>query len=366
MAESELELRPYRDPQDRPAFMELYRAIYGRPYGGTADADAAFAWMYREAGDGRLLATAAFAGEQMAAFYGIVPVRMRVDGKDMVAAQSLDSMTHPDFQRRGLFAKLGQLAYRETCHDIPLVFGFPNENALPPRVMRLGWMLLRPVPRFGLILREPPLPARLHQPGVGAAVDAAMLGLQWRTRVAEWGAFGLSRLRHLRTEQEPGIPDDVDELWQEVRDDYRVSVLRDRAYLTWRYDRHPSVKYTVFSVREGRKLRGLLVLRLPEGEARDVMATEWLAPAALDVQLAMAEKLASVTRRGRHRAAFVLNSFRRQDVAALLALGFVPLPQGRGRMWLVPGVRANTPEMPPETVCHIDHWRLSYGDMDVG
>ena len=83
-------------------------------------------------------------------------------------------------------------------------------------------------------------------------------------------------------------------------------------------------------------------------------------------RLAMAEKLASVTRRGRHRAAFVLNSFRRQDVAALLALGFVPLPQGRGRMWLVPGVRANTPEMPPETVCHIDHWRLSYGDMDVG
>jgi len=360
----EIELRPYRDPQDRPALMALYEAIYGRPYGGAADADAAFDWMYRQSGDGRLLATAAFAGGQMVAFYGIVPVRMRVDGQDVVAAQSLDSMTHPAYQRRGLFARLGQWAYRETCHDIPLVFGFPNENALPPRVSRLGWMQLRPVPRFGLLLRDPPLPAKLQM--LRATADAAMLGLQWRTRVAEWGAFGVARLRHLRAVQEPGIPADVDELWQEVRDDYRVSVVRDHAYLSWRYDRHPSVKYTVFSVREGPKLRGLLVLRLPDGAARDVMATEWLAPAALEVQLALAEKLASVTRRGGHRAAFVLNSFRRQDVAALLALGFVPLPQGRGRMWLVPGVRANSPSMPPDTLSHVDHWRLSYGDMDVG
>ena len=363
---TELELRPYRDPEDRPAFFALYQAVYGVPYGHGADPDAAFAWMYRQSGDGRLLATAAFAGDQMAAFYGIVPVRMRVDGRDVMGAQSLDSMTHPDFQRRGLFAKLGLLAYRETCKDVPVVFGFPNESALPPRAAKLGWVMLRPVPRFGLLLRDPPLPGKLRSPALAPLVDAAMSGLRWRTRVSEWGAFALAKGRGLRIQAEAGIPADVDTLWQDVRDDYRVSVTRDQAYLTWRYDQHPTAKYTVFSVRQGTRLRGLLVLRLPTGAGRDVTAVEWLAPRDLDVQLQLAEKLASVTRRGGYRAAFVLNSFRPEDVGALLAVGCVPFPQGQGRLWLVPGVRANSPDVAPETLYHIDHWRLSFGDMDVG
>jgi hypothetical protein len=359
-------LRPYRDPEDREAFFELFRKIYGTEYGDGVDRDRAFDWMYRQSGDGRLLSTGAFAGDRLAAFYGIVPLRFRVDGQDLMGAQSLDSMTHPDFQRRGLFAKLGNLAYRETCREVPVVFGFPNESALPPRVARLGWVALRPVPRFVLMLQAPPLPTSLQRPGVGRLLAVAMGAARWRIRMAEWGALVARRWMGLDVSEEPVIPADVDDLWQEVRDDYRVSVVRDAAYLRWRYDQHPSKAYRRWTIRQSGRLRGILITRQPVADEPDLHAVEWLAPADRTVQLAMAESLAMLARTGQHRAAFVLNSFRPTDVAALVAVGFLPLPKGQTRPWLVPGVRANGPQATADALYHVDHWRLSYGDMDMG
>lgn len=77
-----------------------------------------------------------------AAFYGVLPCYFSLQGRVFVAAQSGDTMTHPDHRRAGLFVKLAEKTYalaRE--NDIELVFGFPNQNSLPG-FRKLRWMFL--------------------------------------------------------------------------------------------------------------------------------------------------------------------------------------------------------------------------------
>lgn len=361
-------LRPMRDPEDRAEMFRLHEAVTGQPFGNGADANAYFEWLYVAQAEGRMLATAAFVGERMVAFYGIVPWRMRVDGKDVAAAQSLNSMTHPDFQRRGLFAKLGMLAYRETCKDVPVVFGFPNENALPPRATRLGWVGLRPVPRYVLLLAPPALPSKLR--GLpGAATGLRVVGrtaLGLRAQVGELAGRWAALRGGLQVRALDAMPDDVEALWQTVRDDYRVSVVRDLRYLRWRYDAHPLYTYQRFGVWRDGRLQGLAVLRTNgTGPDLDVYVTEWLVRDDIGIQLALAQAVVHVARSLRARSVVLLDSFRRSDATALTATGFLPLPTGQGRFWLVPGVRRNSEAVSAETLFHIDHWRLSFGDVEI-
>jgi GNAT superfamily N-acetyltransferase len=75
-----------------------------------------------------------------AAYYGAFPTRFIFNDKIIVGAQSGDTMTDPDHQKKGLFTKLATKTY-EYCKEInvPFVFGFPNENSLPGFKNKLGW-----------------------------------------------------------------------------------------------------------------------------------------------------------------------------------------------------------------------------------
>ena len=74
------------------------------------------------------------------AFYGVIPCFLQVDGKVVLAAQSADTMTHPDYRNKGLFVELALLTY-QLCREtgIKVVFGFPNQNSLPGFINKLGW-----------------------------------------------------------------------------------------------------------------------------------------------------------------------------------------------------------------------------------
>lgn len=75
-----------------------------------------------------------------AAFYGVFPCFMHINGKKTLVCQSGDTMTHANHRRKGLFVKLAQKTY-DLCDElgIELVFGFPNENSYPGFVKKLAW-----------------------------------------------------------------------------------------------------------------------------------------------------------------------------------------------------------------------------------
>ncbi len=75
-----------------------------------------------------------------AAFYGVFPCLLSLDGQKYLAAQSGDTMTHSNHRGKGLFTQLALKTY-EYCREVGvhLVFGFPNENSYPGFTRNLSW-----------------------------------------------------------------------------------------------------------------------------------------------------------------------------------------------------------------------------------
>lgn len=77
---------------------------------------------------------------QPAAFYGVFPYMMEYKGKNYLAAQSGDTMTHPAHGGKGLFTTLAKMTYELARKEgIQFIFGFPNENSYPGFVRKLNW-----------------------------------------------------------------------------------------------------------------------------------------------------------------------------------------------------------------------------------
>jgi GNAT superfamily N-acetyltransferase len=134
----ELELRP-ATASDAPALIDLFRACFG--IHATPDY---FMWKYYRNPAGDAIGFVADAGGRLAAFYGVIPEPWHVGGADATVYQSMDTMTHPDFQRRGLFARLAELTYEhigQQAGPCNLV-GIAGPTSLPGFTGKLGWSLI--------------------------------------------------------------------------------------------------------------------------------------------------------------------------------------------------------------------------------
>lgn len=84
-----------------------------------------------------------------AAYYGVFPMILSSGEKDILVAQSGDTMTAPDHRGKGLFVKLAQMTYQLAWEEqVKLVFGFPNENSFPGFKKKLNWEFHGTMQRF--------------------------------------------------------------------------------------------------------------------------------------------------------------------------------------------------------------------------
>jgi len=92
------------------------------------------------------------------AYYGVTPCFIWCNGKTILAAQSVDTMTHPGYRNQGLFVELAKQTFN-LCHDtcIRVVFGFPNQNSLPGFINKLGWQMTERMDCFIIPVNAMPL-----------------------------------------------------------------------------------------------------------------------------------------------------------------------------------------------------------------
>lgn len=101
-----------------------------------------FLWKYKNNPAGEVVAFEAVEGDTIAAFYGVIPERYCIDRQEYTVYQSMDTMTHPDFQKRGLFTKLAKMTYdylREQNGSVYII-GIPGGNSFHGFVNKLDWM----------------------------------------------------------------------------------------------------------------------------------------------------------------------------------------------------------------------------------
>jgi len=200
--------------------------------------------------------------------YAVIPVSMNWLGRPVKAAQSVDTMVDAQFRGLGIFESTAHACYESLVKSkFELLYGFPNRAALGGRLRNLAWERLFTLPSYRIRLscyeflkRIAPLPAL---PGAGDLIYRAFCSLRVSWRIAS----ARLRLRDIKFRRSNSVPSNYDPFWNAVKRFEIISIWKDRAYLTWRYDHCPDRRYEYFFVENrNNEIVALCVARLSDGE----------------------------------------------------------------------------------------------------
>jgi predicted N-acetyltransferase YhbS len=258
-------VRPGR-PEDAASILDLFEATFGKPA-----SEAWYRWKHLDSPwpIGAPTPFVAAAGERVIGHFAGTPLRVHLIGQAVPAIHGCDLMVAAEFRGEGVMTAVGEAAHRAwAAGGAHLVFAIPVEHWIRDRLgyrstARLGW-LWRPLRPAALVRRK----ARPRHPG-GPVIDR----LSARTLDRAWAAlFGRTgRSVDVSAVELPGA--EFDTLWEEIAGRYDALVVRDRAWVAYRYAAAPEVGYRILLGRVGDQPVGYLVYRLLAGGGR---RTGWI------------------------------------------------------------------------------------------
>lgn len=167
------------------------------------------------------------------AHFAVVPYRIRAFGRDVLASHSIGSMVLPEYQGKGLIKFVADKLFKEAQEkNIAFSYGFPNNLAYDLHKRFFGYDDISQI--YTLEKKTTPLVSKK---------DNTVSG---KFRFAPITRFNNSS----------------DQLWDASKDTYPISVIRDKAFLNWRYMERPDQKYYGFGAYEGDELTGYAILKL--------------------------------------------------------------------------------------------------------
>lgn len=244
MSERATTVRPYR-PGDEASILALFNGVFdeGDPRFEPRTLEQ-WRWLYRDNPAGTQIVVSVEDDGAVVGHYACLPARARVDGEIVVAGQGIDSMVRADhrrgLKREGVFVRTARGYFEQFGHWPVCAFGygFPNRQAYPIGVRLVGYKpVFRPLPT---------LYRNFFEEGDDDAVGRETSAEAARLDVVEVDRFGAT----------------ADELWTRLAPNFPFALVRDAAYLDWRYAACPWLGYRRFVVRErGGLVRALFVAR---------------------------------------------------------------------------------------------------------
>jgi predicted N-acetyltransferase YhbS len=354
------DVRPYQ-PGDEEQLVALYARVFGRPRSLEF-------WRWKLKGRDAPFETvwvAATDKGQIIGQYGGIPLRVQLHGQVVPAVHAVEAMTDPEFRRKGMLTRLGSAAHQGWADaGQVVVLGLPNEQ-WGTRNRALGYVTLFPLAwlRFPLhIERVVAQRGRVPGPLAGPARAVSAVG---------GGVWRQMARRNLRRKQQGAAltveavttPDRAfDQLWQSLARHYAHFVVRDAAWVQWRYLAAPEQDYRVLLARAEGLPVGYIAYRLVVAPERvtGYIADLFLAPDAEAVAAALIEAaLDDLSARGAGMvvASGVPGSALHRLLRGLRFLA-VQLPFN---FELVP----LAPQVDPVALADPLAWHLTAGDFDV-
>ncbi len=305
---------------------------------------ARFEWSYlrNPCGPARAWVARDDATQAAVGFSAVFPRSVRVHGQPVAAWTTGDFSVSRNYRTLGVALKLRRAARSEIDRGGGTFFwSHPNPQATPLHE-RLGHARIGALHRVLKPLALPRGPAWL------AAVTR---------RPAAW--FSADR----RVPRLPGaatvgveVPNDVEALYAHVADDIGTSIVRSRAYWTWRFVEHPIEPCRIVTVRQGGRLRGTAAIVFRDTHAA---LKDWLA----EDDAACAELLAATLDAAREAGSRWMSAImleRHRFLPVFDRLGFLRRPE----TGLVYGyARADLPWK--AEVLDAQHWYMTAGDRDA-
>lgn len=218
-------------------------------------------WQYDLPPEGPAITTFSVSGlGDDAAVYSVFPLKFTVSGsRDMLGAQSLDTLTDSNHRGKGLFVESARKNYSEAkSKGVGFVYGFPNSFSGPGFFKKLGWRDLG-FPPFRIFLWNLLYPLK-KMFGVNVFFPNILIAV-----------FSFLRVQRYLRSTDIRFVFDVDFksdgyrcLWANFSQSLPLSLSRSSEYMEWRYKSKPKENYQYLAAYCNDKLVGICVFVLKE------------------------------------------------------------------------------------------------------
>jgi GNAT superfamily N-acetyltransferase len=195
-----------------------------------------------------------------------MPVRLAVEGREVLGSWGLDAMVAPERRRQGV----GEMLMRAWDHDVQAALGLGLSAPSRRLFQKLRWPALRSVPCL-----MKPLTRRAFRRGTWPVPLNRLISALTYPYVRF-----VSRTRPLGAQIEPirHFDERFTALWERLKGTFGLAVRRDARYLNWKYAEPPHVRYAIAALKRDETIDGYAVYRhAQEPRGRVTLLVDFLA-----------------------------------------------------------------------------------------
>jgi hypothetical protein len=217
-----MEIRDYR-VGDEKKILELFQIAFKKTL-----SEEFWHWRFESNPENKFMIKLMWDGDILVGHYAVSPLRMIVNGEEILTALSMTTMTHPDYGGRGIFGELAECLYNEEYEKNKLlaIWGFPNSNSHYGFLKNLKWKNLEQIPIFSINTN----------------------------RINETSSNRVGIVSEFTQKHENA--------YLRITSNYDVKVNKTKEYLRWRFISNPIFKYTIFSFTENKDCDWFAVVKL--------------------------------------------------------------------------------------------------------
>lgn len=219
-------------------------------------------WEYQDNPIGIKTIWVAEDGDLLVGHYALMPLMMKVGTFTCLAAQSVDTFTHHEYRRLGIFVALAEKVYSlAAAKGISALYGFPSIAAYHGFVKKLDWIkvtsmdkMIKPLTLYSFIISSIRAllkngPTQLHR-----LIKNKIFS--WKRERELWHIYS-----SISVEQISSFDHQADELWSKIDKQQEIRIVKDSKYLNWRYIHKPNEPYSIFKVGHNNETLGYLVFQ---------------------------------------------------------------------------------------------------------
>jgi len=192
----------------------------------------------------------------------ILPNRMKFGVKILKVAQPCDTMVHPEHRRKGIFTKMTNFAIRDIQkRGFSLFYSFPNPlvGRIYENVRSLGWQnISKTNPSYKIFSPEKVVSSKISRKILRNIAQTVLRFLSSRKSKLPT----IIPAKSYDINEERMIIEEIEELWKRFSENFKISTVRNKEYLEWRFLKHSENDYRFFTARKNKGLLGYFVTNI--------------------------------------------------------------------------------------------------------
>lgn len=216
-------------------------------------------WQYKNLPSGKSYVYAAWDADKIIGYYHVPVYKCSINGEEKLIGNIQDVAVNPNYRGIGLFRQLAEFANADLDKsDVELIYTFPNDKSI------------RTFLKYNNFKQVSRVPAYIRPVKTGGILRSKinLFGLE---QIAGWfGDLAVNlfsknvKCPNSTIEKVTEISDDLANLFTEYNKPFENHLIRDKAWLDWRYLKSVRGKHHVLTLREAGNLTAAIVLKEDE------------------------------------------------------------------------------------------------------